>query len=93
MTVVGSPSNGKIVRTDSNLLHEISAIQANFDSNNKKLNLKFFTNGGKYDYGYVDSGDIVVLLANPKDITIFQYYHLLDAYGIYISSDESEMRY
>lgn len=70
-------------RSDSNRFANISKITCKFDSttDSKRLVFKFQIQDKNFPF-FVPSDAFRVLLHNPYDLTMFKYYHLLDAYGV-----------
>jgi hypothetical protein len=86
--VTGTYDNENINSIESNIIHNISGITFRFDNTKKQLIFKFkLKDPTKKDSTFIRSGSINVYLLHNKDLTMFEYYHYLDAYGIYISAD------
>ena len=69
-------------RCDSNHFNNIYKITVEFDrdSSFKLLTFKFYIKDKSFPFN-VPAGAFDVLLHNPYDLTMFKYYHYLDAYG------------
>lgn len=66
----------------NNRIRGINSISATYDVNEKKIELRFSIEDGKQEFTHIPSDTIEVLLYNPYDLTMFEKYHMLDAYGL-----------
>lgn len=70
----------------SNHIRNISSIKANFYEANDVLTIKFIVDDGvEPGDAFIARGSIEVVLYNPKDLSMFKYYHMLDQYGMVCS--------
>ena len=69
-------------RSDSNRFRNISKITCTFSKSSaeKILAFKFYIQDKAFPFS-IPKGSFDVLLHNPYDLTMFKYYHFLDAYG------------
>lgn len=82
ITVVGqNPVSGKVSSIDDNTIYNISGIKFDFDRKTKTLTTTFEKNDPSIDSS-VNKNTVRYLFFNTKDITVFEYYHLLDQYGL-----------
>lgn len=89
--VIGTYDNKRINSLENNSIYNISCITLHFTKDSSVLAIKFSTISSEYvDNTYIDKDKIKVCLINDKDLSMFKYYHYMDAYGIYISADASE---
>lgn len=68
--------------TGNNRIRGIDSISATYDTVEKKIDIRFAIENGKEEFTHVPSGTVEVLLFNPYDLTMFEKYHMLDAYGL-----------
>ena len=82
---VGTPTSIKQkAKSSINRFTNIESISAKYTNNpsSSEANLEFvFKIENPELPAFIDSGTFNILLHNPKDLTMFKYYHLLDAYG------------
>ena len=89
--VIGTYDNKRINSLENNSIYNISCITLKFNKSTTNLDIKFSTISSDFvDNTYIDKDKIKVCLINDKDLTMFKYYHYMDAYGMYISADASE---
>jgi hypothetical protein len=75
---------GVLNSDDTNRLPGIVGVKAKFDQDTKTLKIRFMMEDEVVN-SFISRNRIIAVFANPKDLTMFQYYHLLDAYGMYKS--------
>lgn len=68
--------------TGNNRIRGIESISATYDNNEKKIDIRFEIENGQEEFTHIPSGTVEVLLYNPYDLTMFEKYHMLDAYGL-----------
>ena len=82
---IGTPTSIKQkAKTSINRFSNIESISAKYtdDFNNGVADLEFiFKIEDPSKPAFIDSSTFNILLHNSKDLTMFKYYHLLDAYG------------
>lgn len=82
---IGTPTSIKQKpKTSINRFSNIESISAKYtdDFNNGVADLEFvFKIEDPRKPAFIDSSTFNILLHNSKDLTMFKYYHLLDAYG------------
>lgn len=92
----GTYDNAHVNSLESNRINNISSISIGFISNGvlsasdseRKLRIKFkLADTSKIDNTFIDKDKICLCLMNDRDLTMFKYYHYLDAYGLYISAE------
>ena len=66
--------------TDTNHIRNINRFTAKADLSSGTLTLKFFFTAGIEDV-FVPEDCLRVMLYNTHDLTMFKYYHMLDAHG------------
>lgn len=66
--------------TESNHIHNIDRFTAQADLDNGTLTLKFYFNAANDDV-FVPQDCLRIMLYNTHDLTMFKYYHMLDAHG------------
>lgn len=68
--------------TGNNRIRGIGSISATYDVVGRKIDIMFIVEDGMKDSAHIPSDTIEVLLYNPYDLTMFEKYHMLDAYGL-----------
>jgi len=69
-------------QSDCNHLNNIKSLQIRYMPASEELQLRFLiADMKKAEQTYVRKNQIKVLLYNPNDLTMFKYFHYLDAYG------------
>lgn len=84
----GTYNNKDVNKSESNHIYNIETITTKFNNDKKLVQIKFYMEDfDKRDQTFVDGGEIRVCILNDKDLSMFQYYHYLDAYGIHVYSE------
>lgn len=66
----------------NNRIDKIDSIYATYDSISKELDIRFRIEGNQQEFAHIPEGTVEILLYNTYDITMFEKYHMLDAYGL-----------
>lgn len=76
-----NPVNGMTSGIDDNTIYNISSIRFRFDRANRRITTTFKKEDPSIDSS-VNQGTVRYVLFNTRDITVFEYYHLFDQYGL-----------
>lgn len=76
-----NPANGTTSGIDKNTIYNISNIKFRFDRDNRQITTSFIKDNKDIDSS-VNRGTVRYVLFNTHDITVFEYYHLFDQYGL-----------
>ena len=80
--VIGqNPVDGRTSGIDNNTIYNIANISFKFDREAQILTTEFTKDDVDIDSS-INKGQIKYVLYNTKDITVFEYYHLFDQYGL-----------
>ena len=93
----GTYDNRSVNSLENNRLENISGIRMRFErsgtieTGTRNLTIVFvLEDKDKADNTFIDGDDLCLCLMNDRDISMFKYYHYLDAYGIYISAENHD---
>lgn len=92
----GTYDNEHVNSIENNRFFNINQIgikyitKGNLESGNetRKLEVRFkIEDMGLIDHTFINKDVICLCLMNDRDLSMFKYYHYLDAYGLYISAE------